>query len=251
MILKKSDLPTNCKLMSFDSLGSTNEEAKKLAKEGAEPGTVIWAREQKLGRGRYGRSWHSPVGNLYLSVIQRPNCLPSDATQLGFVAGVALAEALLSLTNITITLKWPNDILANGKKASGILLESSSNSNKSLEWLVIGVGVNVEKYPSDIDKSTSLHQEGSIVNVEQVLCTFLHFYFLNVEKWVNNGFDLIRERWLSLSINQGTDIKVRLPGNEICGTFVGIDNRGSLLLNTNGEVNKIDVGDVFPMNIEN
>lgn len=251
MTFVKADLPADCHLMSFDSLGSTNEEAKRLASEGAKSGTVIWAREQKLGRGRYGRSWHSPNGNLYLSIIQRPTCIPSDATQLGFVTGVALAETLLSITNISITLKWPNDILANGKKASGILLESSIDTNKGLEWLIIGVGLNVKIFPRDIDNSTSLLQEGAKVTVEHALITFLHYFFNNVEKWSNNGFDPIRERWLSLSLNKGAAIKVRLPGNVIFGTFMGIDSRGSLLIETNGEINKVDVGDIFPMVIEN
>ncbi|MFL2655428.1 MAG: biotin--[acetyl-CoA-carboxylase] ligase [Alphaproteobacteria bacterium] len=251
MTLKKTDLPTNCHLISFDILDSTNEEAKKLASGGAKSGTVVWAREQVLGRGRYGRTWDSPYGNLYLSIIQRPTCFPSDATQLGFVTGVALAEALLSICNIEIALKWPNDIMANGKKASGILLESSINPNKSLEWLVIGVGLNIEKFPSDIENSTSLHKEGAEVTLENVLITFLHYFFNYVEKWFNNGFDPIRERWLSLSLKKGTDIKVRLPEDVIFGTFMGIDNRGSLLIEKNSEINKIDVGDIFPMVITN
>ena len=180
MTLRKTDLPTNCHLISFDSLDSTNEEAKKLASGGAKSGTVVWAREQVLGRGRYGRTWDSPYGNLYLSIIQRPTCFPSDATQLGFVTGVALAEALLSICNIEIALKWPNDIMANGKKASGILLESSINPNKRFEWLGIGVGLNIEKFPSDIENSTSLHKEGAEVTLEMDPASFdqidLHGY---------------------------------------------------------------------------
>ena len=95
MSAQQPDVPAGCHLISFDSVGSTNEEAKKLAQSGAEAGTVVWARQQTAGRGRHGRSWASPPGNLYLSVIQRPDCHPADAPQLGFVTGVA---------------KWPESI---------------------------------------------------------------------------------------------------------------------------------------------
>lgn len=247
MSTPQPDVPAGCHLIPFDSVGSTNEEAKTLAQTGAEAGTVVWARQQEAGRGRHGRTWVSPPGNLYLSVIQRPNCSPGDAPQLGFVTGVALAEALSRLSDIPVALKWPNDLLANGKKASGILLESAADAGGQLDWLVIGTGVNVEQSPADLPDVTSLHEEGAKISVEALLSTFLERLFWHIGQWREHGFEPIRERWMSYALPVGTQMRVKLPDGEVLGRFSGIDARGSLLLGSDGEARRIDMGDVFPV----
>ena len=119
MSAPQPEVPAGCHLITFDSVDSTNEEAKAFALSGAEAGTVVWARQQVAGKGRHGRTWESPAGNLYLSLIQRPDCRPADAPQLGFAAGVALADALAGLTDIPVTLKWPNDLMIIGNRRAG------------------------------------------------------------------------------------------------------------------------------------
>ena len=241
------DLPAGCRLVVLDSVGSTNEEAKALALSGAEAGTVVWARQQVAGRGRHGRTWDSPPGNLYLSIIQRPDCRPADAPQLGFVTGVALADALETLSDIPAALKWPNDLMINAKKASGILLESAAEPDGRLAWLIIGVGVNVELYPSELTDATSLHDAGAKVSVEALLTAFLERLFRYAEQWRQQGFAPIRERWLSYAPAAGTEMRVRLPDGDVFGRFSSIDERGSLLLETDSGSQKIDMGDIFPL----
>ncbi len=241
------DVPAGCQLISLDSVGSTNEEAKALAQTGADAGTVVWAREQISGRGRHGRSWASPPGNLYLSIIQRPDCSPANAPQLGFATGVALADTLVRLGDSAVALKWPNDLLINAKKASGILLESAADGDGRLAWVIVGVGVNVENSPPKLPDVTSLHEEGVNVTVEDLLETFLERLFWHTEQWQTHGFAPIRERWLSFALPAGTDMRVRLPNSEVFGRFSGIDERGSLLLDTDGGSQRIDMGDVFPL----
>ena len=173
-----------------------DEEAKALAQSGAEAGTVVWAREQTAGKGRHGRSWTSPRGNLYLSIIQRPNCRLADAPQMGFVTGVALADALQWLVNVPIALKWPNDLMIEGKKASGILLESAADAKGRLDWLVIGVGVNVESFPSGLPDVTSLRETGATISIEGLLSVFLERLFWHADEWQHTGFEATRRRWL-------------------------------------------------------
>lgn len=247
MSAPQPDLPAGCHLIALDSVGSTNEEAKALAVAGADAGTVVWAREQLAGRGRHGRTWTSPRGNLYLSVLQRPDCRPADAPQMGFVTGVALADALARLTDIPVALKWPNDLTINGKKASGILLESAADANGQLAWLVIGVGVNVAIVPADLPDTTSLHDAGARLSVEDLLSAFLERLFWYSEQWRRHGFQAIREQWLSFALPTGTDMRVRLPNGDVFGRFSGIDARGSLLLDTDNGSQRIDMGDVFPL----
>ena len=239
-------VPAGCHLISFDSVGSTNEEAKTLAQSGAQAGTVVWARQQVAGKGRHGRTWASPPGNLYLSIIQRPDRSPADAPQLGFAAGVALADAINRLSDVPVALKWPNDLLINGKKASGILLESAAHADGRLAWVVIGTGVNVERSPPDIQGVTSLHEEGARLSVEDLLTTFLERLYWHVGQWQTQGFAPIREQWLTFAPAPGTETRVRLPDGEVIGRFSGIDERGSLLLETDGGSRRVDVGDVFP-----
>lgn len=240
-------VPDECHLISLDSVGSTNEEAKALAQSGAEAGTVVWAREQTAGKGRHGRSWTSPRGNLYLSIVQRPNCRLADAPQMGFVTGVALADALQWLTNVPIALKWPNDLMIDGKKASGILLESAADAKGRLDWLVIGVGVNVESFPTDLPDVTSLREAGATVSIEGLLSVFLERLFWHADEWQRTGFRATRRRWLSFALPKGTEMRVRLPDGELFGRFSSIDKRGSLLLDTDRGKKRIDVGDVFPL----
>ncbi len=156
-------LPEGFRLHRFDTVGSTNDEAKALARAGAAPGTLVWATEQTAGRGRRGRAWLSPPGNLYLSLVLRPDGAPSRAAQLGFVAALGLGDALAPLLGpaLPLSYKWPNDLLVNGKKLAGILLESETSAAGGVDFVVIGIGVNIRSMPDDVEfPATSLAAEG-------------------------------------------------------------------------------------------
>jgi BirA family biotin operon repressor/biotin-[acetyl-CoA-carboxylase] ligase len=243
-------LPPAYKLVVLDSVVSTNDEALRLAAAGAEDGTLVWAREQTGGRGRQGRSWSSPPGNLYLSLVLRPDCMPAEAAQLGFVAGLALGEAIGSLVPplIEVTYKWPNDLLLNGRKAAGILLESRSASDGTLEYLILGLGANVAHFPEDTGfPATSLRFEGATeVEVEALLEAFGRYFMSWVNRWLDEGFAPVRRAWLHHAHGLGEEIEVRLPRETLKGTFKDLDGRGVLRLELpGGETREISAGDIY------
>jgi BirA family biotin operon repressor/biotin-[acetyl-CoA-carboxylase] ligase len=242
-------LPPAYRLVSLETVDSTNEEAKRLARAGAEDGTLVWAREQTHGRGRSGRSWASPLGNLYLSLVLRPDCPPVAASQLGFVAalgaGTGLAEVMPPM--IELRYKWPNDILINRRKAGGILLETESARADRLDWLVLGLGINVMQRPAETSfPATSLREEGDLeATVEAVLEAFSRHFLSWVNRWLADGFAPVRAAWRKSAIGIGEAIRVRLPNAELEGIFDDIDQDGALLLRAGGSVRRITAGDVF------
>ncbi len=243
-------LPPLYRLVALDVVTSTNDEALRLAEAGAEDGTLVWAREQTEARGRQGRAWASPRGNLCLSLVLRPDCDAAKAAQLGFIAALALGEAFGSVAPpmIEVTYKWPNDVLLNGRKAAGILLESRSGADGTLDCVILGVGANVRHYPEDSAfPATSLHFEGASPDLSEVaLLEAFSRYFLNwVNRWLDDGFAPIRRAWLHHAHGLGEEIEVRLPGETLTGTFKDLDERGTLVLELpGGDVRSISAGDV-------
>jgi BirA family biotin operon repressor/biotin-[acetyl-CoA-carboxylase] ligase len=243
-------LPPAYKLVALETVGSTNDEALRLAEAGAEDGTLVWAHEQTGGRGRQGRSWSSPPGNLYLSLVLRPECAPAEAAQLGFIAGLAMGEALGSIAPpmVEVTYKWPNDVLLNGRKAAGILLESRSSPAGTLDCLILGAGANLEHFPEDSDfPATSLRFEGATEAGPVALLEAFSRYFLNwVNRWLDDGFAPVRRAWLHHAHGLGAEIEVRLPRETLTGTFKDLDARGVLVLELPGGARReISAGDVY------
>ena len=129
---------------------STNDDAIRAAEIGEPEGLVVWAKRQTAGRGRHGRKWESPEGNLYASILLRPECAPSHAPGYGFAASLAIRDAVHAIVpGVYVKLKWPNDVLADGKKISGMLLEAAPAKKGVIDWLVIGFGVNVNYHPEN------------------------------------------------------------------------------------------------------
>src|SRR5436309_2331589 len=156
-------LPEGFRLCRYEVVGSTNDEAKALARAGAADGTLVWAGEQSAGRGRRGRAWASPPGNLYLSLVLRPAAPPSRVAQLGFGAALGLGDALAALAGSALRprYKWPNDLLADGRKLAGILLESETSASDRVDFVVVGIGVNILSAPADVEfPATSLAAQG-------------------------------------------------------------------------------------------
>ncbi len=247
----RPNLPPAYRLVALDTVTSTNDEAFRLAEEGAEDGTLIWAREQTAARGRQGRAWSSPPGNLYLSLVLRPECGPAEAAQLGFVAGLAIGDAFGSVAPpmTEVTYKWPNDVLLNGRKGAGILLESQSGAYGTVDCLILGVGANVLHHPEDrAFPATSLRFEGAPpdVGAVELLEAFSRHFLSWVNRWRDDGFAPIRRAWLNHAHALGEEIEVRLPRETLKGTFKDLDESGTLVLELpDGGMRRISAGDVY------
>jgi BirA family transcriptional regulator, biotin operon repressor / biotin---[acetyl-CoA-carboxylase] ligase len=223
---------------------STNEDMVAMAGEGAAEGSWLRAEQQSGGRGRMGRVWSSPPGNLYASTIVR--ILPGDpaAASLGFVAAVALAEVLSSLApHILFEIKWPNDVLASGAKLSGILLERSGDA------VIIGIGVNLASHPDLPDRKTISLAKLTDQSVEpQSFIEELAACFARwLVRWRGEGLGTVIAAWEKQAHPIGTALSVNLPdGEALSGSYQGLDADGALRLRlANGTVRGIHAGDVF------
>lgn len=243
-------LPAGWRLEARATVGSTNEDAKRLALAGAPEFTLIWALEQKQGRGRRGRSWSSPRGNLYLSLVLRPEVAAGEAAQIGFVAAVALAETLRPLLppGAEIALKWPNDVLIGRRKVSGILPEAVSGEAGRVEALILGIGVNVASHPEGSAwPATDLATEGAKIALEPLLERLAAALDRWIGIWGREGFAPVRARWMESALGAGERMELRLEHRVLAGRFIEIDAEGALLLApTDGSPpQKIRAGEVF------
>lgn len=242
----KPQLPKPLSLIELDSVGSTNDHAKKLARNGYPHGTVVWAHQQTAGRGRQGNTWTSLPGNLFMTMILRPEKNAAVTGQMSFVSAVALAETLKEWVppSVQVALKWPNDLLLSGKKAAGILLESDISGVHDVGWMIIGIGVNITEAPEDAAclKDFGVAGLDAGLVLEKLAKRLKTLY----EIWRKTGFDLIRREWMSYAHNVGATINVRLPKETISGKFLGIDTSGALQLEMqDGSRKDISSGEVF------
>ena len=232
----------NFERIHFSLIGSTNDDAATRARAGAGEGVVITAVQQEVGRGRQGRVWQSPPGNLFTSIVLRPRVPSSLWGQLAFVVALAVGETIGNFTP-DWRLKWPNDVLVNGAKISGILLESEPG------WIVAGIGINVQHRPPVTDREvTSLAELGataaSPASVLDLLLNHLNNWY---DLWQSDGFAPIRRAWLSHAQGLGGPITVALAdGQRAEGLFETLDSDGALLLRLpEGQLQRIMTGDVF------
>jgi BirA family biotin operon repressor/biotin-[acetyl-CoA-carboxylase] ligase len=243
------DLPSFYRLVGHERITSTSDEAKSLAAAGAPAGTLVWARTQSAGRGRQGREWVSPPGNLYASLILRPAVPAAIAAQLSFVAALAVGDACLAQApDAAIALKWPNDVLLAGRKLAGILLESHASLAGTLDWLVVGIGINLATYPVEVDyPATALSATGADAAPETVLAALAEAFLVWYQCWRDGaGFATIRSAWLARAHGLGKPVRVRLPGATLEGVFAGLDTDGALLLDSAAGQRRIAAGEVFP-----
>ena len=221
-------LPDGWTLVALQSVGSTNDEAARRAEAGAPEGTVVWAREQTGGRGRRGRVWASPVGNLYSSTILRPDCPAVRAAELGFVAALAVADIVPAGRDLRV--KWPNDVLLDGGKVAGILPESAIGAGGRAEHVVMGIGVNVSFAPN----LPEMRYPGACVGgtVEAALEKLTAALARRVVQWRQSGFEPVRAEWLTKAGPLGLEVDVKLGDELVRGCFAGMDREGALLLDT-------------------
>lgn len=230
---------------------STNRLARDLAIAGAAEGTIVVAETQTAGRGRMGRSWFSPAGEgIYLSLVLRPRFQPSEAPKTTLLAGVALAEALIPVVPAPVRIKWPNDVLAGGKKVAGILVEAAVEID-AIDYLIIGVGINVNtpprRFPAELrDRATSLAAEaGRPVARVEILADFLGRFERHYDRVGREGFGPVIRRWRELSDMAGRRVRVRSFDRRLEGIISGIDDDGVLLLTgADGTVERVIAGDV-------
>ncbi|HKV14392.1 MAG TPA: biotin--[acetyl-CoA-carboxylase] ligase [Reyranella sp.] len=234
-------LPDGWTLVALQSVGSTNDEAARLADSGAAEGTVVWAREQIGGRGRRGRRWASPVGNLYSSTILRPDCPAQRATELGFVATLAVADIVPP--SRAVRVKWPNDVLVDGGKVAGILPESAIGQDGKTEHVVMGIGVNVGFAPDLPEMRYRAAMLGG--TVERALEKLTAALATRLAQWRQNGFETVRADWLAKAGPIGLDVDVKLGEELVRGRFAGIDGDGALLLETPAGPRKIVAGELL------
>ncbi len=235
-------------LLTYDSLDSTNEEAKRLAKAGGQHGALIWAEEQTHGKGRLQRNWHSPKGNLHCSLLLRPMAHQIHLQQLSFVTSLAIAKALEPMIAQThrVALKWPNDILLDGKKLGGILLETLPMPDGAL-WVIIGVGINVLHSPDNVQyPSISLtNADLEIITPKIMLSHFLNCFEPLYDQWLEEGFEFIRKGWQERAAFMNETIALQLADKTVEGVFSGITSKGELQMTVPGQATTVyAAGDV-------
>jgi len=232
----------------FAALGSTNGEALTRVRTGERGPLWISAERQTAGRGRRGNAWVSPPGNLYATLLLTEPCVPALAPQLSFVAGLAEYDAAARCAPdiaSSLKLKWPNDLLLDGKKLAGLLIESESPPFA----VAIGIGVNCSTSPSDTTyPATDLGTAGAAVAPLHLLSNLAAALNRRLGQWQSGlGFPSIRSDWLTRAAGLGTPIKVRLPERELDGIFEGIDEAGQLVLATGASTQTIAAGEVFTL----
>jgi len=234
-----------------DETGSTNEDARLLASRGAQEGTVVLAEAQTQGRGRMGRRWESPARtNLYLSVILRPGLPPANAPWCTLMASVALCRTVQDLYSLDARIKWPNDLLLDGKKAAGILAEMEAEMDR-VRFVVLGIGVNLnmtgEMFPArSLYPATSVSLVlGRTVNRVAFARKLLEFLDRGYESLLRDGWSPVREEWMRYSVHGSGPVEVHTPGGPVNGRFLGIDETGAMILeDAGGKRRTVHVGDV-------
>ncbi|MEW6661825.1 MAG: biotin--[acetyl-CoA-carboxylase] ligase [Bacillota bacterium] len=234
----------------FEEVRSTNEEARRLAERGAEEGTLVLAESQTGGKGRLGRHWLSPAGKgVWLSLILRPPIQPAKAPHLTMVAAVAAARAVEEASGLKAGIKWPNDILVNGKKVCGILTELKAEAER-VHYAVVGIGLNVNLSPADLPPelhatATSLAIETghpvSRVLLTQGLLVHLEAFYTG---YLAQGFGLIKEAWEKMNVTLGRPVQVTAPEGRFSGIALDIDADGALLVAGEGGIRAFYAGDV-------
>jgi BirA family biotin operon repressor/biotin-[acetyl-CoA-carboxylase] ligase len=236
----------------YQVVTSTQKIATEMAMSGAAEGTVIVAEEQTEGRGRLQRKWHTPSGNsVAMSIIIRPRILLSSTPHFTLLVAVSIVKAIKDISTLNPKIKWPNDILINGKKSVGILTELNAEADQ-INFLIVGIGINVNQVIDDLPKeiqniATSLAiEDGKKFRraelIRSILTNLEYFY----EKYIKEGFTSIKDIWEKESCTIGENIIAKTSLETIEGRAVGITNDGILLLeDKEGNIHNIISGDIF------
>src|SRR5262245_4463312 len=244
-----ANIVSQVRQIRYDVVGSTNAEALARARAG-DPGPLwITARAQTAGRGRRGRTWTSPSGNLYATLLLDDPGPAAVVPQLLFVAALAVHDAIVAAAGqhaLALMLKWPNDVLCNGAKLAGILLEGEGRTLA----VAIGIGVNCQQHPAETTyPATDLREAGVGVSPEQLFDRLAAAMQRWLAQWDRgHGFAAIRAAWLARAHASGTQLTLRLGERESIGSFETLDEAGRLILRrADGKTEAVMAGDVFPI----
>jgi len=252
MRLNATAAAAGCRLSAHDELPSTNTQALSLARRGERGPLWITARSQTAGRGRRGNTWLSAPGNLYASLLLVDPARSERAAELSFVAALAIHDAILDCApalRTRLTLKWPNDVLCDGRKLAGILIEGDMIERRTLA-VAIGMGVNCRLHPAQTNyPATDLTAVGVDVAPESLFWALSAAMVHRLAQWDRgDGFAAIRADWLERAAGIGGEVRVRLPDCELTGRSEALDAAGHLLLRLpDGALRAITAGDVFPL----
>lgn len=231
------------------STQSTNEEAKKIAREGAEEGTIVVAEEQITGHGRLARGFYSPFAKgIWFSLILRPKFFPMEASKCTLLAAVGVCRGIRRMGLADAGIKWPNDILVHGKKLVGILTLMSASMEK-IDYIIMGIGINTgikkNEFPEDFrEGATSFLNEGINVSRKDLLAAILGELEKEYSIAQDEGFDKVLDDWRALSVTLGQEVRIIFGDDSYTGKAVDIDRDGCLLVNTGSEVKRVIAGDV-------
>ena len=236
----------------FDSLASTNVTAADLARAGDMGPLWVIAGEQNDGRGRRGRVWTSGPGNLYASLLLRPRLSPKDLVALPFLVALAIRDSFITLgaESPKVKCKWPNDVLIDGRKASGVLIESSARSAQQLDHLIIGIGMNLAHHPegaqfppTDLKTAT-----GNNVPVRLAFEALAHHMFTRITNWRIDDFGPIAQEWTDAAWGLGNACELRTASETFVGTPESLGPDGGLIVRLDGGGEKrLYAGDIFPV----
>lgn len=240
------------RLVALDLLPSTNTQALTLAREGERGPLWVTAERQSAGRGRRGRTWISEKGNLFASLLLTDPARPEHWSELSFVAGLAVHDAVAELSPAVkpqLAIKWPNDLLVGGKKFAGLLIEGEGRDEVSA--VAVGIGVNCTSHPTDTDfPATDLATAGADITPAALFATLTAKMLGRIAQW-NEGehFSTIRADWLARATGVGETIRVRMADRELVGRFEALDDKGHLVLSLpEGGRQTIAAGDVVASN---
>lgn len=246
-----SNLNTNLignRVVHLKSCGSTNDEAKKRAKEGASEGLVVVSTRQESGRGRMARTFISPEGGLYVSVLLRPRMAPDQLSSLPLIAGLAVSKAISTSTLVPTSLKWPNDVLVDGMKVSGTIVEAEING-EIVDHLVVGMGINcnfpVSALPPELHGSstTLMDVKGEPVDMNALFRDLVCFMDMKWSSFLEGGAQALLDEWSSRSSTIGQRVRVDSFGRTVEGEALGIDQSGALIVDDGNGMSRITIGD--------
>lgn len=235
----------------FDEIDSTNTRAKLIAEEGAVHGTLVVAEQQNAGKGRRGRAWTSPKGSgIWMTLILKPNILPQSASMVTLIAALAIAKSIKKRYDLDAKIKWPNDIVVNGKKVCGILTEMSSDI-ETINHIVIGMGINAntQTFPEDIqDKATSISREKENETIAR--SSLIADIMEEMENLLDTFFEtenlaFMKEEYEDYLVNIDRKVRILEPKSEYTGTALGIETNGDLIVKLeDGTIKKVMSGEV-------
>ena len=239
-------------ILTFDELDSTNAEARRRAEAGEAGPLWIAARAQTAGRGRRERAWSTGEGDLAATLLTVTDRAPADAARYAFVAALAVADlAALYAPEALVRLKWPNDLMLDGRKAGGVLIESGARADGRL-WLAIGVGVNLRHAPA-AERPTAaladhLRADAFAPTFDLAARQLADAFARRTAMWEQDGFEAVAHAWTARAAHLGEPCEARLPGETVVGVAEGLEPDGALRLRLpGGGVRRVTAGDVFPL----